>query len=76
MVAAGKEDFKSINVGGDVVVAVALEARLRSQGIRVVRLDPDIESPAPNSPYRLLVSAEDVPLAVELLEELTENPAS
>ena len=45
-------------------------------GVRVTRLDPDIESPAPCFPYLLLVPAEDEPLAVELLEELMENPAS
>ena len=75
VVAGQGDDFRSIEVGGDLFLAAAHEAQLRSQGVRVTRLDPDIESPAPCFPYRLLVPAEHVPLALELLTELAENPA-
>ena len=64
-------NFKTVDVGGEIFLAVALEAQLRSRGIQVARLDPDIESPAPVFPYRLLVRAEDLPLVQEMLEELS-----
>ena len=71
MTAHRQSDLKAIDVGGEAFLAVAMEARLRSQGIRVERLDPDIESPAPFFQYRLLVHADHLPLALEMLEELS-----
>ena len=65
-------DFVQVDVSNDIATAVILEAQVRSQGIRVARLDPDFEGPPPHGycQYRLLVPRKDLPLVLEMLEEL------
>ena len=65
-------DFVQVDVSDEIVLAVALETQIWSQGIRVTRLDPDLQSPPTpgGRQYRLLVHCRDLPLVLEILQEL------
>lgn len=66
------DDFVQVDVSDEIVPAVIFESQIRSQGIRVARLDPDFEGPLHHGyrQYRLLVSRKDLPLVLEMLKEL------
>ena len=66
------DNVSAIDVGDEIVPAVILEAQIRSQGIRVTLLDTDNEAPPPfeGRRHRLLVPTKDLPLVLEMLQEL------
>ena len=68
----GDGDFVQVDVSDEIVPAVIFESQIRSQGIRVARLDPDLQSPPTpgDRQYRLLVHRRDLPLVLEILQEL------
>lgn len=66
-------DFVQVDVSNDITTAVVLESQIRSQGIQVVRMDHGFEGPPPPTDgcmHRLLVRRRDLPLVLEMLEEL------
>ena len=72
----GDNDFVQVDVSNDIATAVFLEAQVRSQGIQVARIDPGFEGPpADGCMHRLLVRRRDLPLVLEMLEELQGWPA-
>ena len=66
------DDFVQVDVSDEIVPAVIFESQIRSQGIRVARLDPDFEGPLHHGyrQYRLLVPRKDLPSVLEMLKEL------
>ena len=72
----GDNDFVQVDVSNDIATAVVLEAQVRSQGIQVARTDHSFEGPsADGCMHRLLVRRRDLPLVLEMLEELQSWPA-
>ena len=67
----GDNDFVQVDISNDIATAVILEAQIRSQGIQVARMDHAFEGP-PGDGFmqRLLVRRRDLPLVLEMLEEL------
>lgn len=64
-------DFVQVDVSNNIATAVILEAQIRSQGIQVARMDHSFEGPpADGCNHRLLVRRRDLPLVLEMLEEL------
>lgn len=64
-------DFVQVDVSNNIATAVILEAQIRSQGIQVARMDHSFEGPpADGCMHRLLVRRRDLPLVLEMLEEL------
>lgn len=72
----GDNDFVQVDISDDITTAVALEAQIRSQGIQVARMDHGVEGrPSDGCMQRLLVRRRDLPLVLEMLEELQGWPA-
>lgn len=75
---SGDNDFVQVDVSNDITTAVVLEAQVRSQGIQVVLMDHSFDGPLPPADgcmHRLLVRRRDLPLVLEMLEELQGWPA-
>ena len=70
-----QNELTTIFVGCELVAAITLESQLRSQAIPVQRIDSHLEAPAPvgREQYRLVVRTEDLPLVLEMLDELADG---
>ena len=67
----GDNDFVQVDISNDIATAVILEAQIRSQGIQAIRMDHGFEGPPGDGcMQRLLVRRRDLPLVLEMLEEL------